>query len=392
MDQQLIQEIASLYEGSRHGNSRFMKRMMGHSPEVRAAVDQYLVANGAPAPAPKPELKWEIKMPLEELVSIHLNAAGYPNTWFVQNFKKLSAANQVLVNNKLVEIGHQPYGVKVGKKANAPRAQQVSREPKALSDEEKQAEATLVHTLDEIRLDRDALNQFTVELGIAEDSIREQLAKLRGVKYDGPLHDPYQALYKPARKHSQHNKAEVEVSTKCACFFCRAVFDPKAIIIYSEGDTAICPNCGIDAVIGDKTGFDLSEEFLIAMFRRWFSIPIRLRAIRPIGTPKPTPRPAQLPSTEMPLLEPMKEQEFVVPPHLEEAVPVGIGAALVGRLADDDDDDEEEEPRRTIPITQPRPIAESPREEDEDEDDEDDEDWDEDDDDYDDEEDEEFDN
>ncbi|MFA5766339.1 MAG: hypothetical protein WC919_00260 [Candidatus Paceibacterota bacterium] len=367
--------------------------MMEHSPEVRAAVDQYLVANGAPAPAPKPELKWEIKMPFEELVSIHLNAAGYPNTWFVQNFKKLSAANQERVNAKLVEIGHQPYGVKASKKSNAPRGQQASREPKVLGDEEKQAEATLVHTLDEIRLDRDALNQFTVELGVAEDSIREQLAKLRGVPYDGPLYDPYQTLYKPVRKHSQHNKAEIEASTKCACFFCRAVFDPKAIIVYSEGDTAICPNCGIDAVIGDKTGFDLSEEFLVAMFRRWFSIPIRLRAIRPLGTPKPAPRPApQLPSsTELPLLEPMKEQEFVVPPHLEEAVPVGIGAALLGRLVDDDDD-EEEEPRRVIPMTKPNP---PPAEEDEDDDEDDDDDWDdEDEDDYDedDDDDEEFDN
>ena len=326
-----------------------------------------------------------------QLAAGYLNKAGAISCQFVIKLKKVSVEVQIATNKKLVELGHPPYDLSgkrshVARAARSPAPRQPAGEPKMLDDEQKQAEAALVHILDEIRLDREALNQFTIELGVAEDNVREQLAKLRGVKYDGPLYDPFKNLYKSARQHSRHNKTEVEASTKCGCFFCRAVFDPKTIYTYAEGDTAICPNCGIDAVIGDASGFELSDDFLVAMFRRFFSIPIRLRAARPIGGQKPAP---QLPpSTELPLLQPtVKEDEFKVPPHLEETVPAGIGATLVSRIADgdDDEDEEEEESRHTIPITQP--VTQShPVEDDEDEDDEDDWDDEEDEDDWDDDE------
>jgi hypothetical protein len=37
-----------------------------------------------------------------------------------------------------------------------------------------------------------------------------------------------------------------------------------------QGQTAICPRCGIDAVIGDKSGFDVSHNFLGRMNEYWF--------------------------------------------------------------------------------------------------------------------------
>jgi hypothetical protein len=279
-----------------------------------------------------------IEQQAAQLAASYLNKAGVISCQFVIKLKKVSVEVQVATNQKLVELGHPPYDLS-GRKKSKKRNSQPS-EPKVLTDEQKQAEAAFVHILDEIRLDRETLDQFMVQLGAAEDNVREQLANLRGVPYDGPLYDPFKAIYKPAHQHSRHNKTEIEASTQCGCFFCRAVFDPKAIIVYSEGDTAICPNCGIDAVIGDKAGFELSDEFLVAMFRHWFSIPIRLRAARPIGTPKPAPQLPQVPDTDLPLLQPMKE-ESVVPPHLEETVPAGIGAALIGSLVDGDEEDEE---------------------------------------------------
>jgi hypothetical protein len=36
------------------------------------------------------------------------------------------------------------------------------------------------------------------------------------------------------------------------------------------GQTALCPRCGIDSVIGSASGFPLTPEFLEAMNRRWF--------------------------------------------------------------------------------------------------------------------------
>lgn len=272
-----------------------------------------------------------------QLAASYLNKAGAISCQFVIKLKKVSVEVQIATNKKLVELGHPPYDL-TGKKSSKKRndgSQTAHNLVLPLNDEQKQVEESLVKMLDEIRLDREAIHCFTQELGTAEDKIREQLAKLRGVPYDGPLYDPFKFMYKPAHKHSRHNREEIEKSTKCGCFFCRATFEPKAIYTYVEGgSTAVCPNCGVDAIIGDIAGFELSEEFLVAMFRQWFSIPIRLRAVRPIGAPKKT---QQVP-VETP--QPAKE-EFIVPPHLEEVVPAGVGTALLNNLADDDEDDED---------------------------------------------------
>jgi hypothetical protein len=32
-----------------------------------------------------------------------------------------------------------------------------------------------------------------------------------------------------------------------------------------EGDTALCPKCGIDSVIGSESGYSVTEEFLRTM-------------------------------------------------------------------------------------------------------------------------------
>lgn len=40
--------------------------------------------------------------------------------------------------------------------------------------------------------------------------------------------------------------------------------------ISDEEPTAECPYCHIDAVIGDASGFPITEEFLRKMMHRWF--------------------------------------------------------------------------------------------------------------------------
>jgi hypothetical protein len=40
---------------------------------------------------------------------------------------------------------------------------------------------------------------------------------------------------------------------------------------YKIGQTALCPKCGIDAVIGSKSGYPMTQEFLQAMEKHWFS-------------------------------------------------------------------------------------------------------------------------
>jgi hypothetical protein len=51
------------------------------------------------------------------------------------------------------------------------------------------------------------------------------------------------------------------------------VFEFKHIQEWIDGgQTALCPSCGIDSVIGDASGFPITEEFLAAMESRWFGL------------------------------------------------------------------------------------------------------------------------
>jgi hypothetical protein len=62
----------------------------------------------------------------------------------------------------------------------------------------------------------------------------------------------------------------------CGCFYCLERFPPNAITEWidanatGEGQTALCPRCGIDSVIGSASGFPITPEFLKSMNRRWF--------------------------------------------------------------------------------------------------------------------------
>ena len=64
-----------------------------------------------------------------------------------------------------------------------------------------------------------------------------------------------------------------EKDKSCGCFYCYKVFDPNEIkdwIKDRNGDTAICPYCGIDSIIGESSGFPITEEFLKKMHNYWF--------------------------------------------------------------------------------------------------------------------------
>jgi len=66
----------------------------------------------------------------------------------------------------------------------------------------------------------------------------------------------------------------VLASGSCGCFHCGAVFPPAEIEDWidavAEEDTPLCPKCGIDSVIGDMSGFPVTQEFLTTMNGYWF--------------------------------------------------------------------------------------------------------------------------
>ena len=65
----------------------------------------------------------------------------------------------------------------------------------------------------------------------------------------------------------------LENDKKCGCFYCLEIFDPAEIeewITCDRGDTAMCPYCSVDAVIGESSGYPITKEFLEKMNRYWF--------------------------------------------------------------------------------------------------------------------------
>ena len=80
-----------------------------------------------------------------------------------------------------------------------------------------------------------------------------------------------------AHWYSSSNQPQLSKGEKCGCFYCQKIFDSKEIIDYitedndcDRGGTAICPYCEIDSVIGESSGYPITEEFLIAMNKKWF--------------------------------------------------------------------------------------------------------------------------
>ena len=75
-----------------------------------------------------------------------------------------------------------------------------------------------------------------------------------------------------AHKFSSGHRACLSTDSKCGCFYCMKVFNPCEINDWAEdpGGTAICPHCGIDSVIGQSSGYPITQEFLSKMNKHWF--------------------------------------------------------------------------------------------------------------------------
>ena len=75
-----------------------------------------------------------------------------------------------------------------------------------------------------------------------------------------------------AHKFCTNHKAELIKDKKCGCFYCLEIFEPCEIIqwLKDPGGTALCPYCGIDAVIGESSGYPITKEFLKSMQEYWF--------------------------------------------------------------------------------------------------------------------------
>ena len=89
-------------------------------------------------------------------------------------------------------------------------------------------------------------------------------------------------------KYSSRHRDRVIASSRCGCFYCLEMFAPTEISDWVDGPdpddsmidgtTALCPRCGIDAVLPDGIpGVSLDSALLKAMHTHWFERSVRVR-------------------------------------------------------------------------------------------------------------------
>lgn len=72
--------------------------------------------------------------------------------------------------------------------------------------------------------------------------------------------------------HTRGNRAELEESEVCGCLACQRIYSPTEVVSFSRGDSAVCPHCGIDAVVGSASGIPITAAVLARAHARWFLV------------------------------------------------------------------------------------------------------------------------
>jgi hypothetical protein len=73
-----------------------------------------------------------------------------------------------------------------------------------------------------------------------------------------------------APRLSMKNKASIASSKKAGCYHCLNIFDAVEIKTYTDkNQTAICPKCGIDSILGDAD-IKISAQLLKEIKSYWF--------------------------------------------------------------------------------------------------------------------------
>lgn len=92
------------------------------------------------------------------------------------------------------------------------------------------------------------------------------------MKTNNILKDVHEHL-KDVHEHSSNHKEELQNSEICGCFYCLKMFHNSDIKEWiDKGNTAICPFCGTDSVIGNKE-LEINDGLLNQMKEYWFDSP-----------------------------------------------------------------------------------------------------------------------
>jgi hypothetical protein len=73
----------------------------------------------------------------------------------------------------------------------------------------------------------------------------------------------HENVLRHAQRHLLANREEIAASKVCGCVDCQAMFAPSAVerwVAEYGGETAICPKCGGDCVLGDASGYPAGDR------------------------------------------------------------------------------------------------------------------------------------
>jgi len=73
-----------------------------------------------------------------------------------------------------------------------------------------------------------------------------------------------------ARQYSRNNNFTIRYSNMCGCYHCLEKFKSDLVSDWvDEGDTALCPHCGIDSVIPDAVT-EVTKKILRELNEKYF--------------------------------------------------------------------------------------------------------------------------
>jgi hypothetical protein len=80
-----------------------------------------------------------------------------------------------------------------------------------------------------------------------------------------------EARWRKAYESASNHRLQVEASKRCGCFNCKTTFPAAEVVAWDDTtQTALCPRCGVDAVIGDASGEPVNDlTFLRKMHTYW---------------------------------------------------------------------------------------------------------------------------
>jgi hypothetical protein len=73
-------------------------------------------------------------------------------------------------------------------------------------------------------------------------------------------------------RHTRANRMELEASEVCGCIACERIYFPSEIVRWVDEETALCPHCGVDAVVGSASGIPIMPGVLRRAHERWFLV------------------------------------------------------------------------------------------------------------------------